>query len=765
MPTVELEVSGSVSANYFIGDGSRLKNVSIDNVSGNLGVAKGGTGLSIVPSGAILVGAGTGALNAVPLFSQGALLIGTGTNVPTQGFLTATTGLRVINGAGTIQIDMPKPSGVITSNVFSGNDGISSVTLDDWGRVTAIATRNLDNRYYTQANSDARYLTSAGGMMTGALVFNVASVDITTFSNADFTIVPSGSGKVGIGTSTPQQLLDVAGGIKIGTTTENVPGSIKYDAGRFLGYDGISWKYLDLQQSIEGTFNATAFVGDGNGLTNLNPNAFLSTIPVIRGGTGTTNFTAKGVVFGNSTGGLKATSALGSGQIIIGSNGDPVVGSITPGAGIDITITTGSVVVSHGGTSTVNSLVVTSDISISALNFDQFGHVLQVATRSLDERYYTKNQVDSKILFSQGNTMTGALVFSGVTMDITAAPNEHIAIVPSGSGMVAIGTTIPVGLLSIGGANNGLPGQTGGVQLYLGGTRDHGVNAGGKKIHVADYDNDGTTIYPFYAEDEDGQIDFYIKNRASDRAPSVYTPGNVFVGIDANDLVPSGTVSAKYFKGDGSQLSNVNISTLTGQVGVPYGGTGASIFNNGGVLIGSGTSPVVSTAVLGNGQLLIGKGTGAPALATLTAGTGVAITNGAGSITIAHDDTSSVANVVGASTVRLLNGLTFDTYGHVLSTTTTDLTAGTGINVSAGSGTVTVTHGATGSGAGWSIAGWGGVVMNAITADQFGHITTANTVDLDNRYYTQALSNANFVNVSGGDTMTGPFGIAGNVSV
>ncbi len=55
---------------------------------------------------------------------------------------------------------------------------------------------------------------------------------------------------------------------------------------------------------------------------------------------------------------------------------------------------------------------------------------------------------------------------------------------------------------------------------------------------------------------------------------------------------------------------------------------------NQGVLTTGTTGIPVITSIATNGQLIIGSTAGAPAAATLTAGTGVTITNGAGSITI-----------------------------------------------------------------------------------------------------------------------------------
>jgi hypothetical protein len=80
----------------------------------------------------------------------------------------------------------------------------------------------------------------------------------------------------------------------------------------------------------------------------------------------------------------------------------------------------------------------------------------------------------------------------------------------------------------------------------------------------------------------------------------------------------------------------VGLSTadVTGVLPVANGGTGvASLTGNGVLSVNAAGDGFVSTA-LTNGQLLIGSTGAAPVAATLTAGTGVTITNAAGSITI-----------------------------------------------------------------------------------------------------------------------------------
>ena len=76
--------------------------------------------------------------------------------------------------------------------------------------------------------------------------------------------------------------------------------------------------------------------------------------------------------------------------------------------------------------------------------------------------------------------------------------------------------------------------------------------------------------------------------------------------------------------------------TFTTDLTVPNGGTGASAFADGGILLGSGTGAITATGQPTNGQLLIGSTGADPVLATLaTEGGGeITVTNGAGTITL-----------------------------------------------------------------------------------------------------------------------------------
>ena len=100
------------------------------------------------------------------------------------------------------------------------------------------------------------------------------------------------------------------------------------------------------------------------------------------------------------------------------------------------------------------------------------------------------------------------------------------------------------------------------------------------------------------------------------------------------EVVVDGKVVAKF--NDISPALNVPSLTLDSALPVASGGTGATALADKAVLItqDSGTDTVAAVAIDANGELLIG-GTSGPAVATLTQGTNITITNGNGTITIA----------------------------------------------------------------------------------------------------------------------------------
>jgi len=129
--------------------------------------------------------------------------------------------------------------------------------------------------------------------------------------------------------------------------------------------------------------------------------------------------------------------------------------------------------------------------------------------------------------------------------------------------------------------------------------------------------------------------------------------------------------------GSSAELQDLTLDTA---LTVANGGTGASTLTDGGVLLGSGTGAVTVLGQATNGQLVIGSTGADPVLSTLTAGTGVTVTNTAGGIEIAA--AGSGGTVTSVATAGTVNGLTL-TGGTITSAGTITL-GGTLSNIANG---------------------------------------------------------------------------------
>jgi hypothetical protein len=198
---------------------------------------------------------------------------------------------------------------------------------------------------------------------------------------------------------------------------------------------------------------------------------------------------------------------------------------------------------------------------------------------------------------------------------------------------------------------------------------------------------------------------------------SAGTAGNVLTS-NGSGWASSPVVSSLSAGSTGLTVStSTGAVSLGGKLAVGYGGTGSS------------ATPV-------NGQILIGNtSTSGFSLATLTAGTGVTITNGAGSITIAASGGSGTVTSVGltapgiftvtGSPVTTSGTLAFSyattplngylLIGNGSGYTPTTLTAGTGVTVTNGSGSISLAIGQ-------SVATSASPSFTAITASS-GNIT------------------------------------------
>jgi hypothetical protein len=139
-------------------------------------------------------------------------------------------------------------------------------------------------------------------------------------------------------------------------------------------------------------------------------------------------------------------------------------------------------------------------------------------------------------------------------------------------------------------------------------------------------------------------------------------------------------------------VGNPGTSTLTASV------TGTT---NHAVQVGNATGSLTSLAAATNGQLVIGSTGVDPVVAALTAGNNIGVTNGAGSISLAVTGTTNHSVQVGNASGSLTS-LAAATNGQlVIGSTGVDpvvatLTAGSGVTITNGAGSITVATNADG---------------------------------------------------------------------
>lgn len=121
---------------------------------------------------------------------------------------------------------------------------------------------------------------------------------------------------------------------------------------------------------------------------------------------------------------------------------------------------------------------------------------------------------------------------------------------------------------------------------------------------------------------------------------------------------------------------------LTSCTGLPVG-TGLATATNSATLVSGSTGTPVWSSTMTNGQVIIGNTSNTPAAATLTAGTGISITNGAGSITIASSTSGMTWTTISGTTqsAAVNNGYITNNAGAVTVTLPTTFAIGDTIEV------------------------------------------------------------------------------------
>ena len=358
------------------------------NIEGNIAyraggtdvpVADGGTGVSTLTDGGILVGSGTGAVTAMAVLADGEIIVGDGTTDPVaESGATARTSL----GAAALgaNSDITSITGLTTDlTVAQGGTGAGTFTDggillgSGTGAVTAMAVLADsemivgDGTTDPVAESGATLRTSIGvgtgdspqltgielGHATDSTITRASAGDINVEGNVVYraggTDVPVADGGTGVSTLTD-------GGILLGSGTGAITAMAVLADGEIIVGDGTTDPVAESGATARTSLGAAA-LGANSDITSIT--GLTTDLTVAQGGTGAGTFTDGGILLGSGTGAITAMAVLATGEMIVGD------GTTDPGAvslSGDVTINS-SGVVTIAATSVEGSMLNTNVIS------------------------------------------------------------------------------------------------------------------------------------------------------------------------------------------------------------------------------------------------------------------------------------------------------------------------------------------------------------------------------------------------------------------
>ena len=450
------------------------------------------------------------------------------------------------------------------------------------------------------------------------------------------------------------------------------------------------------------------FTGSGTGMTftaatgTPDTVTLAGTLDVDNGGTGQTSYTNGQLLIGNTTGNTltKATLTQGTGITITNGTGSIEVANSLPfntltlagDGGSSQTIVDGDTITVSGGTTglTFNGVATDTVELTGTLDVDNGGTGLSttptagqlligngtnsdydlatltqgtgISITNADGSIEVANSLAFNDLTITGDTGTATLV-DGDTLDFTG----------STSGLTfTVGTGTP-DTVTLGGTLDPANGGTG-QSTYTNGQLLIGNSTGNTLSKSTLTQGTGITI-----TNGTGTIEVANSLAFNDLTISGDTAATATL-VDGDTLqITGGSTGLTFTVASGTP----DTTTLGGTLDVGYGGTGATTLTQGGILLGQATAAVVATGQPTDGQLLIGSTGIDPVLNTLTAGSGIGISNGAGTISISNNrqfnsltlagDSGPSQTITDGNTITIAGGTALSSVASATDTVTINL--------------------------------------------------------------------------------------------
>ena len=666
------------------------------HVSGTLPVANGGTGqATALTQYGVIYAASSSAMGTTTTGTTGQILTANTGSAPTWSNGSITIGSTNI----VLGTTAPTISGLttltLTQDPTAALQASTKQYVDNQVATVSNTTFHTASAYATTANLTANYANGTGGVgatLTNAGALAALTIDGYTFTATDVTngtrvlvkdqssglqngiyvVTNQGSGAVAWVLTRSSDFNTVGTGpnyLETGAATFVSSGSINASTSWVMtasgtitvGSTALTWAQASSSSSV--TVTAP--------LTKVGSVISLNTVTVPFGGTGLTTLTQYGVALGNGTGNLAFASPGTSGYALLstGASSNPAFGQLSLTTGV-----TGTLPVTNGGTGTATafttgSVVFANSSGIYAQNntrffWDNTNNRLGINTGSPQ----TQLTIVSN---SQTVTPTGTLP-AGTDIYIVGANGANTRITQDAYGTGSYG--VYTARSARGTAAAPTASQSGDILSQFTG-RGYGATGFGAAsngyFQVAAAENFTDTAQGSYASVFTTALGANSATEAFRFGPAgQFGIGGATYGTTGYVLTSGGASAAPTW-------SQVSATSLTGVLPVVNGGTGLASWTTGSLVYASGTTTLtgladvatgnvllsggvgavpswgqvsLTTAVTGilpivnggtglsstpaNGALDIGNGTGFTRT-TLTAGTNIVITNGAGSISVA----------------------------------------------------------------------------------------------------------------------------------